>query len=268
MARYGAESATFGGVVFKRAKIWGGCFGYWKIQNGPSVFHIDPLHGLIWPRCKGQFSPKFWYQNSPISVGLNWPQKQYHSGLTRFGPIFGAKLALFILQCRKYLSRSSTASLVHAFVNSRVEYCNSLMCGLQRVLNASARLMYCASKPCPITPLLHELHWLPVCYRIEYKILLLTFNVLHDMAPDYLRQSISVLPPSKYDLRRNHDSGILLATPKFRKNITLRDRSFSCAAPILWNLLPSTMRSISSLNLFKNGLKKLSYLVRLLIRNF
>ena len=99
MARYGAESATFGGVVFKRAKIWGGCFGYWKIQNGPRVFHIDPLHGLIWPRCKGQFSPKFWYQNSPISVGLNWPPKQYHSGLTRFGPIFGAKLALFILQC-------------------------------------------------------------------------------------------------------------------------------------------------------------------------
>ena len=99
MAQYGAESATFGGVVFKRAKIWGGCFGYWKIQNGPRVFHIDPLHGLIWPRCKGQFSPKFWYQNSPISVGLNWPQKQYHSGLIRFGPIFGAKLALFILQC-------------------------------------------------------------------------------------------------------------------------------------------------------------------------
>ena len=97
MALYGAESATFEGVVFKRAKIWGGCFGYWKIQNGPSVFHIDPLHGLIWPRCKGQFSPKFWYQNSPISVGLNWPPKQYHSRLTRFGPIFGAKLALFIL---------------------------------------------------------------------------------------------------------------------------------------------------------------------------
>ena len=76
-----------------------GCFGYWKIQNGPSVFHIDPFHGLIWPRCKGQFSPKFWYQNSPISIGLNWPLKQYRSGLTLFGPIFGAELALFILQC-------------------------------------------------------------------------------------------------------------------------------------------------------------------------
>ena len=75
------------------------------------------------------------------------------------------------------------------------------------------------------------------------------------MAPDYLRQSISVVPPSKYDLRRNHDSGILLATPKARKKITLGDRSFSCTAPRLWNLLPSTMRSISSLNLFKNRLK-------------
>ena len=115
---------------------------------------------------------------------------------------------------------------------------------LQRVLNASARLIYCSPKPYHITPLLRELHWLPVCYRIEYKISLLTFKVLHDMAPDYLRQSISVLPPSKYDLRRNHDSGILLATPKARKKITSGDRSFSCTGPRLWNLLPSTMRSI------------------------
>ena len=71
------------------------------------------------------------------------------------------------------------------------------------------------------------------------------------MATDYLRQLISVLPPSKYDLRRNHDSGILLASPKVRTKITLGDRSFSGAALRLWNLLPSTMWSISSLNLFK-----------------
>ena len=93
---------------------------------------------------------------------------------------------------------------------------------MQRVLNASARLIYGVPKPGHITPLLRELHWLPVFYRIEYKILLLTFKVLHDMEPDYLRQSISVVPPSKYDLRRNHDSGILLATPKVRKKNHLR----------------------------------------------
>ena len=51
------------------------------------------------------------------------------------------------------------------------------------------------------------------------------------MAPDYLRQLISVLPPSKYDLRRNHDSGILLASQKVRTKITLGDRSFTCAPP-------------------------------------
>ena len=39
---------------------------------------------------------------------------------------------------------------------------------LQRVMNASARLVYCAPKSCHITPLRRELHWLPVCYRIEY----------------------------------------------------------------------------------------------------
>ena len=87
MAQYGAESATFRGVVCKRAKILGGCFGPWKIQSGTSVFYIGPLQGLIWPQSKGQFSPKFWYQNGPISIGLNWPQKQYRSELIRFGPI-------------------------------------------------------------------------------------------------------------------------------------------------------------------------------------
>ena len=126
---------------------------------------------------------------------------------------------------------------------------------LQRVLNASARLIYCAPKSNHITPLLRELLWLPVCYRIECKILLLTFKVLHGMAPDYLRQLISVLPLSKYDLRRNHDSGVLLASPKVRTKIILGDRSFSCVAPRLWHLLPSTTRSISSLNTFKNILK-------------
>ena len=52
--------------------------------------------------------------------------------------------------------------------------------------------------------LVNELHWLPVCYRIEYKIILLTFKALHGMAPDYLCHLISVLPPSRYNRELKH----------------------------------------------------------------
>ena len=154
-----------------------------------------------------------------------------------------------IRHIRKYLSKSNSETLTHAFITSRLDYCNSLLYGLpkyrqsklQLVMNASARLVYRAPKYCHITPLLRKLHWLPVCYHMEYKIILLTFKVLHGMAPDYLRHLISVLPPSRYNLRRNDDCAALLTFPKKRTKKTLADRSFSCAAPRLWNLLPTTI---------------------------
>ena len=66
------------------------------------------------------------------------------------------EFTLYLQLIQLYLSRSSAKSLIHAFVSSRVDYCNSLLCGspkyqlskLQRVLNASARLIYCAPKSC------------------------------------------------------------------------------------------------------------------------
>ena len=87
-----------------------------------------------------------------------------------------------------------TEMLVHAFITSRVDYCNSLLYGLpnyqlnklQRVLNASARLVCNAPRFCHISPLLRGLHWLPVKARIEFKILLITFKEIHGLAPKYL----------------------------------------------------------------------------------
>lgn len=75
------------------------------------------------------------------------------------------------------------------------------------------------------------------------------------MVPDYLRHLISVLPLSRYNLRRNDDCAALLTFLKIRTKKTVADKSFSCAAPRLWNLLPTTIRSISSLDIFKIGLK-------------
>ena len=75
----------------------------------------------------------------------------------------------------------------------------------QRVMNASARLVYCAPKYCHVTPLLRELHWLPVRLRVDFKILLVTFKILHGVAPSYLKDLVSVLPDSRYQLRRNNN---------------------------------------------------------------
>ena len=124
-------------------------------------------------------------------------------------------------------------------------------------MNSSKRLIFCAPKHCHITPLLLRLHCLPIRLRIQFKILLITFKVLQGSAPKYLTDLISVLPPSRYDLRRNN-TGILLSTPKCFQRVTTGDRSFMAAAPRLWNNLPVDIRSACTISDFKQNL----YLVK------
>ena len=69
---------------------------------------------------------------------------------------------------------------------------------------------------------------------------------------------IHVLPPFKYDLRRNRDPGVLLTSPEVRTKKTSEDRSFSCAVPIdfgtffylIWGLFPVWTFLKEDLNLF------------------
>ena len=167
-----------------------------------------------------------------------------------------------IRRIRKYLSQQSTETLVHAFITSRLDYCNGLLYGLpdcllnklQRVQNACARLIFKEQKFCHVTPLIYELHWLPIRYRIEFKILLITFKILNFLAPTYLSSLISLRLPSKYNLRNSSDI-LLLSYPRFKSKATLGDRSFTCAAPKLWNALPFEIRSASTVSIFKTKLK-------------
>ena len=145
--------------------------------------------------------------------------------------------------------------LVHAFITSRVDYCNSLLYGLpnyqlnklQRVLNASARLVCNAPRFCHISPLLRGLHWLPVKARIQFKILLITFKAIHGLAPKYLHDLLT-FKSSLYNL------SILLSMPVARSK-TLGDRAFMVAAPRLWNSLPKGLHAITNVNSFKAHIK-------------
>ena len=86
-----------------------------------------------------------------------------------------------ISRIRKFMGLEDTKTLVHAFVTSRVDYCNSLLYGIP----ASARLACRAPRYCRIIPLMRELHWLPIRQRIYFKMLLYTFKAIHSIAPLY-----------------------------------------------------------------------------------
>ena len=123
-----------------------------------------------------------------------------------------------IRRIRKYLSRRSTETLIHAFVTSRVDYRNSLLYGLpayqlnklQGIQNAAARLILRH-----VRPLLYNLHWLPVKFRIYFKILLLTCKAITGLAPFYLQELINLKEACKYKLRSDCD-GLLLNPVKFK----------------------------------------------------
>ena len=101
-----------------------------------------------------------------------------------------------IRQIRKFLSIEFTETLVHAFVTSHLDYCNSLLFEisqyqikrLQRVLNAAARITYFTLRCSHITPVLMHLHvhWSLIKFRVEFKIALLVYKALNGMAPDYV----------------------------------------------------------------------------------
>ena len=168
-----------------------------------------------------------------------------------------------IRKIRKYLSRGNVETLVHAFISSRIDYCNSLLYGtpqsylmkLQRAQNAAARLVCNVPKFDHISPFLQKLHWLPIKYRIEFKILLLTHKAIHGAAPGYIKDMISLRNPSRvYNLRSNNDM-FLLQLPPFKSSSTLGDASFTCAAPKLWNSLPVNIRKATNIVNFKSLLK-------------
>ena len=107
---------------------------------------------------------------------------------------------------------------IHAFVTSRLDYCNALLSGypdtalnkLQLVLNTATRILTRTPTFYHITPVLASLHWLPVKARADFKVLLLTYKALHGLARTYL--SDLVLPYIPTRTLRSQDAGLLIAS--------------------------------------------------------
>ncbi len=148
---------------------------------------------------------------------------------------------------------------MHAFITTRLDYCNALFSGLpdhsifrlQYIQNSAARLLTSTKKSAHITPILFNLHWLPVSIRVQYKIILLTFKALKGLAPSYLSELLSSYIPSR-SLRSS--SSELLCVPRFHLS-SMGGRSFSVTAPKLWNSLPVALRTVTSLSELKSKLK-------------
>ena len=160
---------------------------------------------------------------------------------------------------RRYLDRKSAEKLVHAFVSSQLDCGNSLLFGLpeyqlaklQRLQNSAARMVTLTRRREHISPILRDLHWLPVKSRIIYKLLLTTYKALNGLAPSYIRELIVIKDP----VRPLRSSAALQLHRQSVNTITYGQRSFTYAAPELWNKLPPHIRNAPSIATFKKQLK-------------
>ncbi len=140
------------------------------------------------------------------------------------------------------LTVSDAEKLVHAFVTSRLDYCNALLGGcpassinkLQIVQNTAARVLTRSRKYDHITSILQSLHWLPMKFRISYKILLLAYKALNDLAPAYLTNLLSRYSPTR-SLRSQNSGFLVVPLPRIAKSIK-GGITFSYLAPKLWNV--------------------------------
>ena len=162
-------------------------------------------------------------------------------------------------QIRSALDTNSATILANSLVSFKLDYCNSLYYGLpatsinrlQRIQNSLARVvMPFVKRHDHITPALLKLHWLPIRHRITFKIATLTFKTLLHGQPSYLRDLLVSYTPSR-TLRSS--SLHQLTIPSF-KSASGR-RSFSFAAPTIWNNLPPALRAMSCLTTFRSNLK-------------
>ena len=165
---------------------------------------------------------------------------------------------------RHSLTPDCAKMLVHAFVSSNENYCNSSLYGataqitrrFQAIMNAAARLICGLKQSDHIMPAVKdELHWFPISQRVKYKIALLVYKCLHGIGPAYLIDYCTALTlADRHHQLRSVTRGDLILPPTRTKRIGLR--SFHFSGPAVWNSVPMYIRDVNlTLHQFKQILK-------------
>ena len=190
---------------------------------------------------------------------------QRHTTGVKFTPrlkIVGFQGVNCVHSKRRFLTGTATATLVSAFVLSKIDYCNSLLFGSthdrtshwQRIQNYAARVILCLPMSSSITIHLKSLHWLPVKVKSTYKIACLCYHCHSSSAPSYVTDMLHKKPLHTRNTRSSSYNMPLLNRPAHSK-ATLGDHSFSFASSSVWNSIPNDVRCAPPLSSFKSRLK-------------
>ena len=174
-----------------------------------------------------------------------------------------------LYRIRPCLDLNTSVLLANALVSSRLDYCNSLLSltdfelrRLQLVQNSLCRVVTRSSKFSHITPqkkkIKKKIHWLPVRYRVQFKIGLIIYKILNQGQAIYLRE-LSHPYTSSRNTRRSTPKLKFLQTSTFDrrvlKSIKHFSNSFSHYAPVLWNSFLCHVRNSPSVGSFRKHLK-------------
>ena len=171
-----------------------------------------------------------------------------------------------IKQIRQYLSDDSCKQIVQSLVTSHLDYANSVLYGLpestikrlQLLQNLAAKLVLKLRSTDSSTEALKRLHWLPVHYRIKFKVACIVFKCINDSdSPQYLKEMLS-LRTSSYSIRSVNPAAKTLNVLSVRHK-TFASRSFAVAGPSIWNDLPTNIRMLTDFCIFKRRLKAFYY---------
>ena len=133
-------------------------------------------------------------------------------------------------------------TVASSLVGSRLDYANAVLYGtsvknirrLQRLQNAVARIVLKSDRRCQPSPLLKQLYWLPIKFRIDFKVATLIFKIRTTSMPNYLSLLIADYAPRR--VLRSTDARRLLQTPRVK--IVIGSLAFRSAGPAVWNGQP------------------------------